>query len=114
MPCVNVHAAVPVQAPVHPLNTDPACGAAFSVTTVLVASEALQVPGQLMPLPVTVPDPVPVSVTFTGKEVGMKSAPTDAAAFIVTVQPPVPEQAPLHPLNVDPAFADGVSVTVAD
>lgn len=82
------------------------------MTTALVATEALHVPGQLMPLPVTVPEPLPVIATLTGNDVGMKSAPTDAGALMDTVQPPVPEHAPVHPLKIDPAFADGVRVTV--
>ena len=32
--------------------------------------------------------------------------------FIVTVQLPVPEQAPDHPANVEPVFGVAVSVTV--
>lgn len=109
VPIVKLHVPVPVQAPVHPANTKPADGVAVSVTAALVATFALQVPGQLMPLPATVP--VPVTVTFTGKELGMKSALTDWAEFIVTEQAPVPEQAPLQPLKTDPPVAVGVSDT---
>jgi hypothetical protein len=36
---------------------------------------------------------------------------TDCAALIVTEQVPVPEQAPLHPANVEPVPATAVSVT---
>jgi len=36
---------------------------------------------------------------------------TDAAALIVTVHAPVPEQAPLQPANVDPASGVAVSET---
>lgn len=112
VPIVKLHVPVPVQPPpLQPANTEPEAGVAVRVTLVLVLTEALQVPGQLIPFPVTVPLPVPANVTLTGNAVGMKSALTDCAEFIVTVHAPVPAQAPLHPLNTDPAAAVGVSVT---
>ena len=99
VPIVKLHDPVPMQAPVQPANTDPAAGVAVSVTAVLVFTEALHVPGQLIPLPVTVPVPVPARVTFTGKEVGMKSALTDCAALIVTVQVVLSPEG-VHPVHV--------------
>lgn len=51
---------------------------------------------------------------FTATEFAEKVAVTDLAALIVTVQLPVPKQAPPdHPANVDPAFAFAVKVIVA-
>jgi hypothetical protein len=41
----------------------------------------------------------------------LKVAVTDWFEFIVTVQLPVPEQAPDHPANVEPEFGVAVSVT---
>jgi hypothetical protein len=41
-----------------------------------------------------------------------KVAVTACAAFMFTLQTPVPEQAPLQPVNVDPAPALAVSATV--
>ena len=41
----------------------------------------------------------------------MKVAVTDLAAFMVTWQEPVPEQAPLQPVKVEPAAGAAVRVT---
>ena len=109
VPIVKLHVPVPVQAPVQPANTKPDAGVAVSVTVEPVLIVALQVPGQLIPLPATVPEPD--TVTFTENELGMKSALTDSAELIVTEQAPVPVQAPLQPLNTEPTLAVGVSVT---
>jgi hypothetical protein len=38
-------------------------------------------------------------------------APTETFALKVTAQAPVPEHAPLHPVNVEPAAGAGVRVT---
>ena len=58
---------------------------------------------------VTVPAPVPTLETVSVKT-GVKVAVTDVAAVRVTVQGPVPVQAPLQPVKTDPA--DGVAVSV--
>src|SRR6058998_3439071 len=50
-------------------------------------------------------------VTDSVKVCTLKVAVTEAAAFIVTEQVPVPEQAPLQPANVDPPAGLAVSVT---
>ena len=42
---VTTQVAVPVQAPDHPVNVDPAAAAAVSVTCAPVANVALHVPG---------------------------------------------------------------------
>ena len=41
----------------------------------------------------------------------MKAAVTELAAVIVTLQVPVPEQAPLQPMKVEPFDAAAVKVT---
>jgi len=99
----------------HPVNVDPATGVAVSTTVLPLAKLAEQTAPQLIPdgLLVTLPVPVPARVTFRAK-VGAtpKVAVTACAWFIVTEHEPVPLQAPLHPVNVDPAAGLAVSTTV--
>ena len=67
----------------------------------------------------TVPLPVPVLLIVSanwgvGVGVGVgaaKTAVTDWAEFIVTLQVPVPEHPPLQPVNVDPPLGVAVNVT---
>ena len=103
----------PEQAPLHPAKVDPAAGAAVNVTTVPLAKFALQVPGQLMPAGTLEiePEPAPASATDSAKGTTLKVAVTDCAEVMVTLQLPVPEQAPLHPAKVDPAAEVAVNVT---
>jgi hypothetical protein len=61
---------------------------------------------------VTVPAPVPDFVTVKLYIVVAKDAVTDVAAFIVTVQVPVPEHPPPdQPVKVYPLFGEAVKVT---
>src|SRR5690606_15593730 len=86
----------------HPPNVlVPLVGAAVSVTTVLCTYDCEQSPGQLMPdgFDVTVPVPVPFVPTESVWDTRVNSAVTLRAAVIDTVQPPVPSQAPLQPVN---------------
>src|SRR3984957_16340247 len=110
---VTEQAPVPVHAPLQPVKVDPAAALAVSVTTVPLLKLALQVVPQLIPvgLLVTVPVPVPALVTLNLKTTALNVAVTDFAALIVTLQVPVPVQAPLQPANVEPAAALPVSVT---
>ena len=63
-------------------------------------------------LPVTVPVPVPAFVTVKLYAVVAKDAVTDVAAFIVTVQVPVPEHPPPdQPVKIYPLFGKAVKVT---
>src|SRR5262245_53722012 len=68
-----------------------------------------------MPVPVTLPVPVPPTVTFSGNSVGgaLKFALTVTSPSITTLQAPVPLQPPAQPANVEPPVAVAVSVTVA-
>ena len=106
---------MPVQPPpLHPVKEYPFPALAVSVTAVLVANEALQVPGQLIPLGVlvTVPEPLGVIVTW---RVGTatKVAVTAEAAVSTTEQVvEVPVHAPLQPLNTEPLAGEAESVTV--
>jgi hypothetical protein len=56
-----------VQAPAHPVKTEPLAATAVSFTTVPEANELLHLGWQLIPagLLVTVPPPVPASVTVS-------------------------------------------------
>jgi hypothetical protein len=101
---------VPEQAPLHPPNIELAPGETVSVTGVPCANLAEHVVGQLIPagLLVTVPVPETLTVSFS---VALNVAVTVLAALTVTLQAPVPEHAPLHPLKVELAPGEAVSVT---
>ena len=58
---------------------------------------------------VTVPDPAPAAVTVSVRGSGAKVADTLRVASIVTAQPPVPVQAPDHPVNVE--FTSGAATS---
>jgi hypothetical protein len=106
---------VPLQTPLQPAKVEPAAGAAVKVTTVPLENEAEHVAPQEMPagVLVTVPLPVPDLVTLRGKVCSAKVAVTERAALIVTVQVPVPVQAPLQPVNVEPVAGAAVkAITV--
>ena len=100
-------------APVQPSNTLPGAASAVSVTTVPSGKLAVHVPGHAMPGGVeeTPPVPFPDRLTVSGNVCVSNVAVTDCAAFIVTTQLPVPVQAPLQPVNVDPVAGVAVSVT---
>src|SRR5258706_3908322 len=114
---VTVQAPVPEHAPVQPVKVEPAVGVGVSVTIVPWLKLALQVAPQLMPAGVlaTVPVPVPLRVTLSANGGGgagplLKFAVAVTAELIVRLQLPVPEQAPLQPVKVEPAF--GVAMRV--
>ena len=69
---IKLHVAEPAQAPDHPEKTEFPVGEAVSVTAVPVVKVALQVWPQLMPLGLllTVPAPVPETVTLMRTDVG--------------------------------------------
>src|SRR5439155_19263290 len=102
---VTTQESVPAQvSPLQPVKTDPTAGVAVSVTTVPLTKLAVQVGPQSMPAGVldTVPAPVPALETVRTK-VGVKDGVTAVAAVRVTVQGPVPEQAPpTQPENTEP------------
>src|SRR3954452_20058298 len=81
------------------------------------AKEGLQVLPQLIPagLEVTLPLPAPALVTvsvWVEGGVGAKVALTVLAASMVTVQLPVPLQAPPQPVKVEPAAGVAVNETM--
>ncbi len=109
---VTLQAPVPVQAPLQPVNTEPAAGVAARLTTVPELYWKEQVAPQLMPAGelVSVPVPVPAGVTVNVNR-GTKVAVTVVAEFTVTVQVPVPVQAPPQPVKIQPAAGTAVRVT---
>lgn len=110
---VRAQVPVPVQAPLQPLNTLVAPGIAVSVTWVPDRNVAVHVPVlQLIPAGELVTVPVAVPAKVTDKETtAVKAAETEVAAFMVTTQVLVPEQAPLQPVKSAPVPAVAVSVT---
>jgi len=60
---------------------------------------------------VTVPVPVPAGVTVTGTPDELKVAITELAAFTVTEQAAVPEQAPDQPAKTEPAAGVAANCT---
>src|SRR5215831_3319694 len=116
--CAALMVVVQVPVPVHPPplqpeNVEPAAGVAVKVTAVPLANGAEQVVPQEMPVGmlVTVPEPAPALLTVSEKLCSVNVAVTEAAAFMVTVQVPVPVQPPLQPENVEPAAGVAVRVT---
>ena len=84
---MTVHAPAPVQAPLHPVNVEPAAGAALKLTEAPLLKVALHVVPQLIPggLLVTVPEPAPARVTVIDAFEGAGELPEDEAA------PPQPD-----------------------
>jgi hypothetical protein len=111
---VTTQVPVPLQPPPdHPANVLPASALADSVTTVPTVYGSLQSPPQAMPagLDDTVPVPVPFLVTVSVACTVENMAVTAIGLVMVTLQPPVPEQAPPQPRKVAPGLGAAVSVT---
>jgi len=103
---------VPVQAPLHPANTDPVAGIAVSETLAPGKYSDAQVPPELaQPMAlselVTVPLPLPASATLSCSP-RTKFAVREVSAFMVNWHGPVPVQGPLQPANRE--LAPGVTV----
>src|SRR5262245_2473548 len=98
---VTKQLAAPVQSPPHPTNVDEFPGEAVSVTIVPGSKEAWHVPTeQLKPAGltlVTVPEPVPCTVTDSCWGTPLNVAVTNCEVLIVTVHVPVPLHGPFHP-----------------
>jgi hypothetical protein len=100
------------------VKTEPAAGVAVRVRTSPNGNCALQlaqdIPAgelEIVPVPVPVPDPEDTPKVFV-IGVGMKVAVTCISAFKVTLQAPVPLQAPPQPEKVVPPCNDAESETV--
>ncbi len=110
---VTVQVAVPEQPPpLQPVKVDPAAAVAVKVTAVPLENGVEHVAPQETPAGalVTVPIPAPALLTVSANVWAPKVAVTEVAALIVTVQVPVPVQAPLQPVKAEPAA--GVAVKV--
>src|SRR5690348_3322785 len=79
---VRTQPPVPVQSPLHPVNTRPVAGAALSVTTVPTGKALLQLGEQLMPAGEDVTVPLPVTVTRSN---GLNVATHDRLLVMTTV-----------------------------
>src|SRR5262245_44171686 len=108
---VSRHDPVPEQAPVQPAKVEPVFAAAVSCTTVPRLKSAVQIVPQFIPvgLLVTIPIPVPVSAIVRVATLRSKPAVTDTTAFISTWHDPVPEQAPVQPINFESASGAAVN-----
>jgi hypothetical protein len=111
---VTVHVPVPEHAPLQPAKLVPMSGVAVSVTVVPLGKLQLHVAPQEMPDGELVTVPVPAPDLLTDKIcVGpVNDAVTFLAVSMVTTQFPVPEQAPLQPVNVEPDAGVAVIVNV--
>jgi len=112
---VSVQVEVPEQAPLQPAKVEPALGVAVSVTTEPEVKLLVQVAPQLRPLgeEVTTPLPVPVlAMVIDGKAVANVAVTLLAVLMETLHDVAVPVQAPLQPLNVEPALGVAVRLTV--
>ena len=100
----------PLQAPPQPEKPQPSAGVAVNVTCVPPVKLALHVDGQLIPVGELVTVPLPVTLT-DNVAFCTNVAVTDSAAFIATVQLPLPLQAPPQLLKAQPPAGVGVKVT---
>ena len=110
---VTVHAPVPLQPPpLQPVNVEPPVEAAVRATVLPIGkSEAQTVPQEIpLGLLVTVPVPVPDLLTVN-RFVGIALNVADTPAVSVTVQAPLPEQAPPQLTNDEPAAAAAFKAT---
>ena len=101
--------------PLHPANVEPLAGVGMRLTAAPMSNASVQSLPQSTPagLVVTVPEPVPFFDTVnvkvaTGLRVNV--AVQVRVASIVT-WPSLQSASPVHPANIDPALAVGVSVT---
>src|SRR5262245_23448860 len=97
----------------QPVKVEPAAGGAVKVTRVPLVTDTEQIAPQSMPAGalVTEPVPLPAFVTVSAKDCNANVAVTEPAAFIVTVQAPVPVHAPLQPVKIELKPGVGLKVT---
>jgi hypothetical protein len=108
----SVQLPVPEQLPpLHPANANPLAANADRVTLAPLLKLAVQAGGQLIPAGLLLTVPLPATVTVNGKLTIPNVAMTEVLPFSVIAQPPVPVQAPLHPVKLLPVPGVAVSVT---
>jgi hypothetical protein len=111
---VKLQEPVPEHAPPQPAKVEPAAGEAVNVTEVPWLMVAEHVEGHEIPLPDTLPPPLPIRLTDSWNGPGLvKVADTKMLppSPLLKVQvDPVPEQLPPQPANVQPAAGLSVSV----
>ena len=109
----TIHAPVPLQPPpLQPVNVEPPVEAAVRVTVLPLGKFAAQVAPQEMPLGLLVTVPVPVPDLLAANWcVGTVLNIADTLALSVTVQAPLPEQAPPQLTNDEPAAAAAFKAT---
>jgi hypothetical protein len=111
-----VHEPGPEQAPLQPVNVDPAAGVAASERVAPDVNACEHASGHEIPAGVlaTEPEPEPTTDTvnvWVATVAVVNVAVTLWSALIVTEHEPVPEQAPVQPVNVDPAAGVAASDT---
>ena len=119
VPAATVQLPVPVQAPVQPPKVLPLSGVAVNVTLEEVGKLPVEVEQETpheIPLGLLVMVPLPDLVTVTCRVVAVAAknvAVTLLATLMLTVQLPVPAQAPLQPVKVLAVAGVAVRVTLA-
>ncbi len=116
---LTAHDPAPAHAPLQPVKVEPASGMASRATTAPLVKLALHTAPQLIPpgLEAMIPVPAPFFITLSITVLGGGAVPNVAVrlrgAVMLTVHGPVPVQAPLQPVKVEPVPAAAVSVTAA-
>ena len=107
-----VQVPVPEQAPDQPENVLPGVGVAVKTADAPETKSSVQSLGHAIPVPVMLPPAPLVTETINENVVRLNVAVTFRAEVMGTEQTPVPAQAPVHPVKVDPAPAFAMRVTV--
>jgi hypothetical protein len=109
---VTLHGPVPLHAPLQPVKLAPGAAVAVRLTVEPTVNDAEQALPQLMPAGVEFTAPGPVTPTFSVALLTENVAATLLAASSVTLQSPLPLQAPPQPLKLKPAAGLAVNFTV--
>src|SRR5262245_14662351 len=111
----TTQARVPLHAPDQPANFEPADGRAVSLTEVPCGKACAHAARQLMPAGYKVTEPVPLPAFLSFRTLSLSNVAVTAwSEPISATHEPLPAQPPDQPVNVDPAAAVAVSVTVPE